>query len=94
MDIEIDSYSGFFDNGYCKVIGLGDYLKEKDVEEVYIFGLVFDVCVKFIVFDVFGLGFKIYFVEDGCWGVNFNEGDLDKVFLEMCEKGVIIVQLD
>lgn len=93
-DQEIDSYSGFFDNGHRKATGLGDYLKDKGVQEVYILGLALDVCVKFTVLDAVGLGFKTYLVEDGCRGVNLNEGDSDKAISEMREKGAIIVQSD
>lgn len=93
-DTEIDSYSGFFDNGHRKATGLGDYLKEKSVEEVYILGLALNVCVKFTVLDALGLGFKTYLVEDGCRGVNLNEGDSDKALSEMREKGAIIAQSD
>jgi nicotinamidase/pyrazinamidase len=93
-DTEIDSYSGFFDNGHRKATGQGDYLKEKSVEEVYILGLALDVCVKFTVLDALGLGFKTYLVEDGCRGVNLNEGDSDKALSEMREKGAIIAQSD
>jgi nicotinamidase/pyrazinamidase len=93
-DTEIDSYSGFFDNGHRKATGLGDYLKEKGVDKVYILGLALDVCVKFTVLDALGLGFKTYLVEDGCRGVNLNEGDSDKALSEMREKGAIIAQSD
>ncbi|MEQ8705813.1 MAG: bifunctional nicotinamidase/pyrazinamidase [Phaeodactylibacter sp.] len=93
-DPEIDSYSGFFDNGHRKATGLGDYLKEKGIKEVGILGLALDVCVKFTVLDALGLGFKTYLVEDGCRGVNLNEGDSDKALSEMREKGAIIAQSD
>jgi hypothetical protein len=33
-------------------------------------------------------------VEDGCRGVNLNEGDSDKALSEMREKGAIIAQSD
>ncbi|NBC06712.1 MAG: bifunctional nicotinamidase/pyrazinamidase [Bacteroidetes bacterium] len=90
-DPEIDSYSGFFDNGHRKATGLGDYLKEKGVEEVYIVGLALDVCVKFTVLDALELGFKTYLVEDGCRGVNLKPKDSDRAVMEMKEKGTIIV---
>src|SRR5438876_5402651 len=35
-DPEIDSYSGFFDNGHRKATGLGDFLKEEGVTDVYV----------------------------------------------------------
>jgi len=90
-DPEIDSYSGFFDNGHRKATGLGDYLKEKGVKEVYIVGLALDVCVKFTVLDALELGFKTYLVKDGSRGVNLKPGDSDKAVEEMQEKGAIIV---
>ena len=93
-DTEIDSYSGFFDNGHRKATGLGEYLKDKGVEEVYILGLALDVCVKFTVLDALGLGFKTYLVEDGCRGVDLKAGDSDKAISEMREKGAIIAQSD
>ena len=90
-DPEIDSYSGFFDNGHRKATGLGDYLKEKGVEELYIVGLALDVCVKFTVLDALELGFKTYLVKDGSRGVNLKPGDSEKAVAEMQEKGAIIV---
>ena len=36
---EIDSYSGFFDNGRRKATGLGEYLEKTGVSNVYILGL-------------------------------------------------------
>jgi nicotinamidase/pyrazinamidase len=91
-DPEIDSYSGFFDNGHRKATGLGDYLKDKGVTEVYILGLALDVCVKFTVLDALELGFKTYLIEDGCRGVNLKEGDSDRAVTQMKEKGAIIVR--
>lgn len=90
-DIEVDSYSGFFDNGQQKATGLGSFLKEKEVEEVYVLGLALDYCVKFTALDALGLGFKTYLVEDACRGVDLNEGDVKKAVKEMKEQGVILV---
>ncbi len=90
-DPEIDSYSGFFDNGHRKATGLGDYLKEKGVDTVYVLGLALDVCVKFTVLDALELGFTTYLIEDGSRGVNLEAGDSQKALSEMREKGAIIV---
>ena len=90
-DIEIDSYSGFFDNGHRKATGLGDYLKEQNVKEVYVLGLATDYCVKFTALDALELGFKTHLVLDACRGVNLNPGDVDKAVAEMKEKGVQII---
>lgn len=87
-DQGIDSYSGFFDNGHRKATGLGDYLKERGVEEVYVMGLATDYCVKFTALDALGLGFKTYLIEDGCRGVNLSEGDVEKALEEMVSHGI------
>ncbi|MFT5915974.1 MAG: nicotinamidase/pyrazinamidase [Flammeovirgaceae bacterium] len=91
-DLEIDSYSGFFDNGHKKATGLGDYLKEKNVKEVFVVGLAADYCVKFTALDSLGLGFKTYLVKDATKGVNMKEGDVDRAIQEMETKGVEIVE--
>ena len=56
---EIDSYSGFFDNGRLKSTGLGGYLKEKEIEELHFCGLAADFCVYFSMKDALDLGFKV-----------------------------------
>lgn len=58
MDREIDSYSGFFDNGQLKTTGLAGYLKEKKVEELHFCGLAADFCVYYSIKDSLNLGFK------------------------------------
>lgn len=93
-DPTIDSYSGFFDNGHRKETGMGDYLKEQGVTEVYVMGLATDYCVKFTALDAVFLGFKTYLIEDASRGVNVNEGDVDKAVEEMREKGVSILHSD
>jgi len=88
---EIDSYSGFFDNGHLKATGLGDYLKEKGIERVVIVGLAADYCVKFTALDAVGLGFETTVVKDATRAVNLQEGDFEKALDEMKNQGVTIV---
>jgi nicotinamidase/pyrazinamidase len=45
-DPAIDSYSGFHDNGHRKATGLGDWLKARGVDEVWVLGLATDYCVR------------------------------------------------
>ncbi|MHC4224676.1 MAG: bifunctional nicotinamidase/pyrazinamidase [Planctomycetota bacterium] len=91
-DHRVDSYSGFFDNDHKRSTGLGEYLKGRGVTEVYILGLATDYCVKFTAFDSVDQGFSTYVIEDGCRGVELNEGDSDRAIDEMCEKGVMILE--
>lgn len=64
MNPEIDSYSGFYDNGRLKSTSLTDYLRGKEVQEVYLAGLAADYCVYFSAKDALHEGFKVCFIED------------------------------
>ena len=90
-DPAIDSYSGFFDNGHRKATGMGDYLKEEGVTEVYLMGLATDYCVKFTALDAVELGFGTFVIEDGCRGVELSQGDVERAYSEMKERGVIVI---
>jgi nicotinamidase/pyrazinamidase len=90
-DPGIDSYSGFFDNGYRKATGLGDYLKQRGVDAVYVCGLATDYCVKFTALDARQLGFETYLIEDASRGVNVKPGDVDRAIAEMRAAGVRVI---
>jgi nicotinamidase/pyrazinamidase len=61
---EIDSYSAFYDNGHRKSTGLAGYLKERNVNEVFLTGLAGDICVYFTAMDSLEQGFKTVIIED------------------------------
>ena len=69
-DPEIDSYSGFFDNGHRKTTALAEYLRGKQVHQVYILGLAGDYCVYYTAKDALELGFETCLVEDGIRSIN------------------------
>ena len=91
-DPHIDSYSGFFDNGHRKATGLGDYLRARDVDEVYVLGLATDYCVKATALDAVKLGFRTTVVEDGCRGVELKPGDVEAAKAELRAAGVSLCQ--
>lgn len=64
MDANIDSYSGFYDNGHRKNTGLAGYLRAREVTEVYVCGLAGDYCVYFTAMDAIDEGFTTYIIED------------------------------
>lgn len=64
MDIETDSYSGFFDNGKRNTTGLHGYLQEHKITEVYVCGLAADYCVYYTAKDAAELGYKVFYIED------------------------------
>lgn len=93
-DPEIDSYSGFFDNGHRRGTGLAEYLRAQNVTTVYICGLATDYCVKFTSLDARSLGFDAYLVEDACRGVNLQPGDSAAAVDQMRAAGVHVITSD
>lgn len=93
-DPEIDSYSAFFDNAHLKTTGLGDYLKEKGVAEIYFAGIATDYCVKFSVLDAALLGFHTHVIVDACRAVNLEEGDEERAIAEMQQAGANLTNTD
>lgn len=64
MDTEIDSYSGFFDNGKRKNTGLLGFLKDRDVDEISVVGLAADYCVLYTAKDALEAGFQTTIIEE------------------------------
>jgi nicotinamidase/pyrazinamidase len=93
-DREIDSYSGFYDNGHRRSTGLGEWLSERGVRDVYVMGLATDYCVKFTALDARKLGLDVALVEDGCRGVELKPGDIARAVEEMRAAGVKVVRSD
>ncbi|MBC3541572.1 bifunctional nicotinamidase/pyrazinamidase [Rufibacter sediminis] len=89
-DPEIDSYSGFFDNGHLKSTALAEYLKGKGVTEVYLVGLAADFCVYFTALDALKEGFTTYFIEDATRAIS-SEG-YQKAKAEVQAKGGTFLQ--
>ncbi len=86
---EIDSYSGFYDNGHLKRTGLAHYLKGKGVQEIYIAGLAADYCVYFTAKDALIEGFDTYVIEDATRAIN-NDG-FAKAKDDLIQKGGHII---
>ena len=70
MDPEIDSYSGFFDNGKRKNTGLFGYLKDRKVSEIFVCGLAADFCVYFTAKDALDLGFQTTILKEATKPIN------------------------
>lgn len=85
MEINIDSYSGFFDNGKKKATGLGAYLKGRGVTSVYVAGLAADYCVYFTALDALDLGFESSIITDATKAID--EKELVKKLQHFSSKG-------
>jgi nicotinamidase/pyrazinamidase len=64
MNPDIDSYSGFYDNGHRKSTGLAGYLREREVTDVHVCGLAGDYCVYFTAKDSIREGFSTTVIEN------------------------------
>ncbi len=65
---DVDSYSGFSENwnaaGERAPTGLGGWLRERGVTDVFVCGLARDVCVKWTAEDAVAAGFRTSFLWD------------------------------
>ncbi len=87
---EIDSYSGFHDNGRRHPTGLAEWLRDRNVTHITLCGLATDYCVKFTALDALAEGFAATLHLPACRGVNLNPGDIDAAIGEMRARGVTI----
>ncbi len=87
----IDSYSGFFDNDHQSSTGMGEYLREQGVDEVFVVGLATYYCVRFTAADAAELGFRTIVISDATRGVNLMTGDVDRALVALQEQGVRIL---
>jgi len=90
-DPEIDSYSGFFDNGHRKSTGLHEYLQTREVTDLYLVGLATDYCVLYTALDARMLGYSTFVITDGCRGLDFPAGNIERAYRQMREAGAVLV---
>lgn len=90
-DPNVDSYSGFFDNGRLHATGLGEFLKSNGIGQVFICGLATDYCVKWTALDAISLGFDTFVIADATRGVNLLPLDSENALLEVVAAGGKVV---
>lgn len=86
-----DAYSAFdgkTDNG----TPLNQYLKENEIEAIFVGGLATDYCVKATVLDALKNGYETIFVGPASRAVNLSPDDGDNAIKEMEKAGAIIIQ--
>jgi nicotinamidase/pyrazinamidase len=84
---DIDSYSAFFEADHNTPTGLGGYLTERGIKQVFVAGLATDFCVAWTAMDARKIGFGTYVIEDACRGID-TQGSLAKAWVEMDRMGV------
>jgi len=81
-----------FDNAHRRATGLGDYLKERAVTDVYLCGLALDYCAKFSALDARQLGFGTNVIVDACRAIELKPGDVKLALDEMKQAGARLSQ--
>ncbi len=88
---QIDSYSGFFDNGHRHKTELDSWLFRNEIKQLVVMGLATDYCVKFTVLDALTLGYDVIVITDGCRGVNLHPQDSLKAFQTVSAAGATLM---
>ncbi len=91
MDVEVDSYSGFYDNGHRHTTGLAGFLREQGVTHVSVLGVATDYCVKFTVLDARKEKLPVKLLLPACRGVELAPGDIDAAITAMRDAGAEII---
>lgn len=86
-DNKDDGYSAF----EATSKSLTQFLKNKQVDDLYIAGIATDFCVKASVIDALKEGIKTYLITDATKAVNKEPGDYNKALKTLEEKGAILV---
>ncbi len=80
---EDDGYSAF----EATNINLEEYLRQHDIDHLYVTGLATDYCVRATTLDALKKGFKVTVVSDAVRGVDVNPGDVQRAIKEMKQAG-------
>jgi nicotinamidase/pyrazinamidase len=88
---DVDSYSAFLEADKETHTGLASYLKERQIDTVFIAGLATDFCVAWTAIDARHAGLTAYVVEDACRGIDVG-GSLAKAWADMTAAGVTKIQ--
>ncbi len=67
------------------------FCKEHGADTLFIMGLATDYCVRYSVRDARAIGYDIYVIEDGCRGIELQEGDIAAALREMASLGAEVI---
>jgi nicotinamidase/pyrazinamidase len=90
-DLNIDSYSAFFENDRTTPTGLAGYLAERALTRVFLAGLAYDYCVGYSALDARRLGLQVFVLRDACRAIDLN-GSVTAIEAEMAKAGVTIIE--
>jgi len=92
FNTNIDSYSAFYENDKKTKTGLTGFLKDKNIQFVYICGLALDFCCFYTAKDAKKDGFEVWFVQDLMEGIDIPQGNIQNVLNHLNSIGVKIIE--
>lgn len=90
-DLNVDSYSAFFENDRTTPTGLAGYLDERALTRVFLAGLAYDYCVGYSALDARRLGLQVFVLRDACRAIDLN-GSVKDIEAKMAKAGVRIIE--
>jgi nicotinamidase/pyrazinamidase len=86
----IDSYSAFFENDQRISTGLAGYLRERELNRVFLAGLAYDYCVGYSALDARRLGLEAFVLRDACRAIDLH-GSVAVIEAEFERAGVAVI---
>ena len=83
----IDSYSAFLEADRRTATGLAGYLRERQLDKLYVCGLATDFCVAWTALDARAAGFDTTVIEDACRAIDL-DGSRAHAWKDMQAAGV------
>ncbi|KAB7496021.1 Pyrazinamidase/nicotinamidase [Armadillidium nasatum] len=69
-DPDVDSYSAFWDNNKLSYTSLNEELQKRNITDVFVCGIAYDVCVGATATHANEAGYRTILIEDACRGVS------------------------
>ena len=92
LQLQVDSYSAFFNNGGFEQTEMAEKFSALNVSEVYVAGIALDYCVFYSSLDAKKLGYETFVIKDATRGIT--EAGMEHAIKTMEEAGIEIISSD
>ena len=87
----VDSYSAFYENDHKTSTGLGGFLRDRKIQQIFCVGLALDYCVFYSARDAIKESFKATVITDACRAIDM-DGSAEKAIDEMTKNGISLIE--
>src|SRR5271167_2841038 len=87
----IDSYSAFLENDHTTPTGLAGYLRERNLQRLFLCGLAYDFCVRYSAVDGKAMGFETIVIEDATRSVDL-PGSVSTTHAAFAQANILRIQ--